>query len=256
MPNADTEDSIRPPTPPVDEAVASLASRLQISRESDDHDYKLKDTAYDHDGAEGSDGDDELFDELEKEFDDMAGLRERRLEELKAEMTKVKDMRENEHGRLTEIVDEKEVIKTSAKESRCIVHFYHRDFRRCAIMDKHLEILAPRYFRTRFIKVFVENVPWLVEKLQIKMLPCLICFVGGVSKDRVVGFEELGNDDGFQTGTLELRLMQSGVLDKPQPISKSLKTPFGGGGGVGSSSSGIRDRERRRDSDDGYSSDD
>ena len=48
------------------------------------------------------------------------------------------------------------------------------------------QAIAPRYFSTRFIRVFVENVPWLVEKLAIKVLPCVICFVGGVSKDRCV----------------------------------------------------------------------
>lgn len=44
--------------------------------------------------------------------------------------------------------------------------------------------LAPKYFQTRFIRVFVENVPWLVEKLTIKVLPCVICFMDGVTKDR------------------------------------------------------------------------
>lgn len=70
-------------------------------------------------------------------------------------------------------------------------------------MDKHLTVccnclvpvcfskiagqkLAPKYFSTRFSRVFVENVPWLVERLGIKVLPCVICFVDGVSKDRWV----------------------------------------------------------------------
>jgi hypothetical protein len=69
-------------------------------------------------------------------------------------------------------------------------------------MDKHLAVrgpskisipgvdgigfqrLAPKYFNTRFFRVFVENVPWLVEKLAIKVLPCVICFIDGISKDR------------------------------------------------------------------------
>lgn len=87
------------------------------------------------------------------------------------------------------------------REPRCVVHFYHPNFKRCEIMDKHLAVgcfparivylittytqkLAPKYFSTRFFRVFVENVPWLVEKLGIKVLPCVICFVDGVSKDR------------------------------------------------------------------------
>ena len=27
-----------------------------------------------------------------------------------------------------------------SKEQRCVVHFFHRDFRRCKIMDGHLEV--------------------------------------------------------------------------------------------------------------------
>ena len=32
-------------------------------------------------------------------------------------------------------------------------HFFHRDFERCKILDKHLAILARKYFDTRFIKL-------------------------------------------------------------------------------------------------------
>jgi len=128
---------------------------------------------------------------------------------------KIRDQRENDHGRYTEIFDEKEVVRVSANEKRCVIHFYHRNFQRCKVMDKHLEALAPKYFSTRFARVFVESVPWLVEKLGIKVLPCVICFIDGVSKDRLIGFEGLGDADDFNTAVLEMRLAQSGVLQKP-----------------------------------------
>lgn len=129
-------------------------------------------------------------------------------------MERVKEMQQNEHGRYTEITDEKEVVRVSAREPRCVVHFYHSQFKRCEIMDKHLARLAPKYFNTRFFRVFVENVPWLVEKLAIKVLPCVICFKDGISKDRLTGFEELGNSDEFDTAVLELRLATSGIIVK------------------------------------------
>jgi hypothetical protein len=34
-----------------------------------------------------------------------------------------------------------------------VCHFYHRDFERCKLLDKHLTILARKYFDTRFIKL-------------------------------------------------------------------------------------------------------
>ncbi|CEL59826.1 Queuine tRNA-ribosyltransferase-like protein OS=Schizosaccharomyces pombe (strain 972 / ATCC 24843) GN=SPAC2F3,13c PE=3 SV=4 [Rhizoctonia solani AG-1 IB] len=246
MSHSEDADVLRPPTPEVDARVSELASRLQSSATRDTTVGSGKDI---DDAFSDDEDEDKLFEELEKDEFDMSGLREKRLEELKAQISQVRDMRENEHGRLTEITDEKEVIKTSANESRCIIHFYHRDFRRCDIMNKHLEILASRHFKTRFIKVFVENVPWLVEKLQVKVLPCVICFVRGVSKDKIIGFEEIGNEDGFKTAKLELRLTQSGVIDKPDEPRQKLITPFGTAGMVGSSSSRIRGREG---SDDDY----
>lgn len=50
--------------------------------------------------------------------------------------------------------------------------------------ERPIKLLAPKYFATKFVKVFVENIPWLVEKLGIKVLPCVICFIDGVTKDR------------------------------------------------------------------------
>jgi hypothetical protein len=50
--------------------------------------------------------------------------------------------------------------------------------------DNVVQALAPKYFNTRFLRVFVENVPFLVEKLGLKVLPCVVGFIKGVSKDR------------------------------------------------------------------------
>jgi len=157
-----------------------------------------------------------FFAELEEEIenDSNSSVREHGLQVLREEMERMKHMQQNQYGRYSEITDEKEVVHVSAREPRCVVHFYHSKFARCEIMDKHLTKLAPKYPKTRFFRVFVENVPWLVEKLFVKVLPCVICFVDGIAKDRLVGFEELGNEDNFNTGILELRLSHSGVLEK------------------------------------------
>ncbi|KIJ20269.1 hypothetical protein PAXINDRAFT_96498 [Paxillus involutus ATCC 200175] len=185
----------------MDAKIHSLASRLIESN---------------HSREETEDDDDAIFAELEAEIEnaDSATFREHGLEQLRLQASKLKEMQQSAHGTYTEITNEKEAIRITVDEPRCIIHFYHSNFRRCEIMDKHLTKLAPKYFATRFIRVFVENVPWLVERLAIKVLPCVMCFVDGVSKDRLVGFEELGNSDVFETAALELRFSQSGVLKK------------------------------------------
>lgn len=97
----------------------------------------------------------------------------------------------------------------------CVVHFYKPDFNRCRIMDGHLSALAPVHLSTRFLRIDVEHAPFLVTKLNVKVLPCVIAFVGGVSADRIVGFEGVGySEDTFKTGDLEKRLVGAGVLEK------------------------------------------
>ncbi|KAF5344087.1 hypothetical protein D9758_008836 [Tetrapyrgos nigripes] len=189
--------------------ITSLASRLV------DPNHPDKESHNGRDSEDEFDDDDAIFAELEAEIENGdVGMREQALNTVRREMEKMKEMKENQYGSYTEVQDEKEVIRITARERRCVVHFYHTNFKRCEIMDKHLAKLAPKYFNTRFFRVFVENVPWLVEKLAIKVLPCVICFMDGVTKDRLVGFEELGNSDAFGTATLELRLGVCGVIQK------------------------------------------
>jgi len=54
---------------------------------------------------------------------------------------------------------------TAAK--KCVVHFYHTDFHRCRIMDKHLEILAHNHPETLFLKINAEKAPFFCAKLDV-----------------------------------------------------------------------------------------
>ncbi len=82
-------------------------------------------------------------------------------------------------------------------------------------MDDHLRTIAEQHLEIRAVKINVENAPFLVTKLNVKILPCVIAFLDGVSVDRVIGFEGLGYEqDTFQTEDLERRLIQAGVLER------------------------------------------
>ena len=73
--------------------------------------------------------------------------------------------------------------------------------------------LAPLHLSTRFLRISVTTAPFLVTKLQIKVLPCVIAFIDGISVDRIIGFEGLGyTEDTFTTRDLEARLLRVGVL--------------------------------------------
>ena len=50
-------------------------------------------------------------------------------------------------------VKESDFLDTVTQTRQVVCHFWHRDFLRCKIVDKHLGQLAKQHFDTRFIKV-------------------------------------------------------------------------------------------------------
>lgn len=46
------------------------------------------------------------------------------------------------------------------------------------------QALAPKHLNTLFLRTSVENAPFLVNRLGVKVLPCVISFVDGNAVDR------------------------------------------------------------------------
>lgn len=172
-------------------------------------------------------------------------------------------------------VKEADFLDTVTQTQQVVCHFWHSDFMRCKIMDKHLQQLAPQHFDTRFIKVSaavrllshaaslsllivlparrhlsspaaisvscqissiwqqcpqpgqssiavnLQEAPFFTEKLNVRVLPCVIVFINGVAVERLVGFDTFGNRDDFKTGELLQWLVQAGGV-APQARQQSL----------------------------------
>ncbi|GAA5876132.1 hypothetical protein JCM16303_007033 [Sporobolomyces ruberrimus] len=179
------------------------------------------------DDSDRDDDDDALLEELEDDLDndfELGGFREKRMMELKAQLDAAQRRQETGFGQYTEIKVEKVLLDKTSKAARSVVHFFHPDFRRCKIMDKHLERLAEKHTDTLFLRADVANMPFLVNKLSVKVLPCVIGFAQGVSKMKLVGFDELEGGDDFNTKTLEIGMVHCGVLNK-FPGSQSSEFP-------------------------------
>ena len=50
-------------------------------------------------------------------------------------------------------MQEGDFLEVVTSEPAVVCHFFHRDFERCKILDRHLSILARKFFDTRFIKL-------------------------------------------------------------------------------------------------------
>ena len=124
-------------------------------------------------------------------------------------------MQSKGHGEYQE-VEEGDFLEAVTGSDLCVVHFFCREFERCKIVDKHMKLLAPKYFGTRFLGLNAPECAFFVSKLKVQMLPCVILFKNGVAFDRIVGFEELGGKDDFSTATFERKLQEAEVITKPK----------------------------------------
>ncbi|KXZ50945.1 hypothetical protein GPECTOR_14g191 [Gonium pectorale] len=154
------------------------------------------------------------MDEL-MEDEELQALHEERIARLKAEREKRNQQAQKGHGTYTEIT-EGDFLEIVTQTDQVVCHFFHREFERCKIMDKHLQALAHKYFNTRFIKLSAPDSPFFTVKLNIKTLPCIIAFKKGVATGRVTGFEGLGGRDDFPTAVLEERLLGLDIIELPE----------------------------------------
>ena len=99
------------------------------------------------------------------------------------------------------------------KNKKVICHFYHKDFERCKIMEKHLEIIALTHGETVFVRIDAEKTPFFTTKLNIKVLPTVVLFNDGKAYDRIIGFDELGLKDDFPTINLTRRLVKAKIIN-------------------------------------------
>jgi thioredoxin-like negative regulator of GroEL len=76
-----------------------------------------------------------------------------------------------------------------------VCHFFHNDFPRCRIFDRHLGELSKvkKHLPTKFVKMDADKAKFFTAKLNIKVMPTLCMFKDGVCIDRILGFEELGS---------------------------------------------------------------
>lgn len=113
----------------------------------------------------------------EKDLDDIDSEEERI---MKKEMEKLKEKQdvyiEKEKKKLAQKYgDYKEILETEfldimLKNENVICHFYHNEFERCKIMDKHLKEISQLHPESLFVKINAEKTPFFTEKLNIKVI--------------------------------------------------------------------------------------
>jgi len=144
--------------------------------------------------------------------DDLERIRERRMMQMRKANEKKAEWRALGHGTYSEITNEKEFFECAKKSDNFVCHFYRGATARCAIVDKHLTKIAAEHLECRFVRINAEKCPFLVEKFLVVVLPTITLCMKGKVLDHIVGFDELGNTDDFETPVLEWRIACQGVI--------------------------------------------
>ena len=73
-----------------------------------------------------------------------------------------------------------------------------------------------------------QDSPFFTVKLNVKVLPCVVLFSGGVAVDRTVGFDEFGAKDDFSTGASLTMHMPCLRCSATSPLFSTAYLGFGG----------------------------
>lgn len=151
------------------------------------------------------DGDDSDDDELAK-------LRAARAAVVKKEAARQGEYKSKQHGSYREIGQDdffSTVVGEKGGSEHVALHFCHKDFERCTIMDARMQEACQLMMNVRFCKIDVEKSPFLVERLKVNVLPCVVLFSKDIAVDRILGFEGLVEDPtatSFDTDSLVRRI--------------------------------------------------
>ena len=173
-----------PVTPVASQNIPHNDKNLGQSEESDESDDEEDDYDWllDEEVPGGDDPDEDPI---------LEALRAQRLRELRALADqKAADVARG-HGQVRTIAQDEFLPECTGSSEFVVVHFFHREFQRCAILDKHLQLMAPQHTECKMLRIDAEKAPFFVHKLQIRTLPTLLVLRHGKVVDRLVGFEGL-----------------------------------------------------------------
>ena len=132
------------------------------------------------------------------------------------------------HGEIRTISQD-EFLSECTSSKYVVVHFFHKEFEKCKVMDHHLKVIAtnPKHLSCKFVRIDAEKAPFFVVRLKIKTLPTVLVFKNGETIERMLGFEGLvsgggrraGNTDNFPTGRLGYWLESTGAIEYDGPDS-------------------------------------
>lgn len=155
--------------------------------------------------------------------DELESLRSRRLMALKKQAKRREEWVADGHGDYREIFGDKEFFGEVKGSERAVVHFYRPTTPHCDIVDKHLAELSRKHIETKFRKINAEKCPFVAERLKIWMLPSIVIIKNGQTKHTIVGLDEFGGTEDFETAVMSSVLAMHDAIFHRDLVSEQLK---------------------------------
>jgi hypothetical protein len=156
---------------------------------------KYVDEAFDHSDTENLESDDDidkLLDEVDDQF--LQSHREQRLQQLKAQFSEINSAIGSGNVGVQTATKELDVMSCVTSNETVIIHFFQENFEKCYVINKFMDQLSERHLTVKWVRINVATAPFLVEKLKIKVLPCLVIYKCLKLFLKVLGYEFNGSD--------------------------------------------------------------
>jgi len=155
--------------------------------------------------------------------DDYARIRANRMAEMKKKQAEQQGNMAIGHGKLTKINDQQEFFGASKLSNRLICIFTRNSNKYGKAMLEHAELLASKHLEARFIWVDAENAPFLTDRLNIYMLPTIVCIMDNKVHKQHNGLNEIDGTGKYTSGTLEYLLHIDGLLDEAPLYDQEIR---------------------------------
>merc|ERR1712178_600366 len=155
--------------------------------------------------------------------DDYARIRQKRLQEMRQKKEEQEMNKFNGHGKFDKINDQQEFFAAAKKSPRMVVIFTRNSNKYGKAMLEHAELLAQRHLEARFIWVDAENAPFLTDRLNIYMLPTIVCIKDNKVHKQHNGLNEIDGSGKYSSGMLEYLLHSDEMLDDAPLYEKELQ---------------------------------
>ena len=155
--------------------------------------------------------------------DDLARIKANRKAEMMKKAEKAKQNQMNGHGKLMKINDQQEFFAAAKQSEKLIVIFTRNSNKYGKAMLEHAELLAGRHMEARFLWVDAENAPFLTDRLNIFMLPTIVCIKDNKVHKQHNGLNEIDGSGKYSSGMLEYLLYADEMLDEAPLYDEEIR---------------------------------